>query len=157
MGTFFSAWLLVGAHLAAGTTAAGLESRLFAAVFRQQKAELLDADARAQGVVLCLSIDPGGAPQSLSRESLESLDLGPSVRRGAECEVGKNRAVEIATRRTAIVVTAGPVDWVKADEAWVTVTQTWSASRSLRHPYRVVRDPDGAWSSLGPILKDGPL
>jgi hypothetical protein len=70
--------------------------------------------------------------------------------------IDPGRAVEIATRRPAIVVTVGPIEWVKADEAWVTVTQTWSASKSLRRPYRVVREPDGAWTSLGPILKGAP-
>jgi hypothetical protein len=136
MSTLLGSLLIVAAQAATGTTAADLEARLFAAVFHQQKTELLDAEARAQGVVLCLAIDPGGAPQSVSAESLKALGLGPAVRRGAECEVQRSRAVEIATKRTAIVVTVGPVEWVKPDEAWVTVTQTWSASRSLRNPYR---------------------
>lgn len=149
-------WLLLGAQVATGPTAADVEARLFAAVFHQQKAELLDAEARAQRVVLCLAIDPGGAPQSVSAELLKELGLGPAVRRGAECEVRRSRAVEIATKRTAIVIAVGPIEWVKADEAWVTVTQTWSASRSLRRPYRVVREPDGSWTSLGPILMGGP-
>ena len=156
MGTLFLRLLLVGLQAPTGSTAADLEGRLFGAVFLQQKAELLDAEARAQKVVLCLAIAPGGAPQSVSKERLLELALGPSVRRGAECEVRQNRAVEIATRRPAIVVTVGPIEWVKADEAWVTVTQTWSASKSLRRPYRVVREPDGAWTSLGPILKGAP-
>jgi hypothetical protein len=150
--------LVLGAQVMTGSaTAADLETRLFAAVFRQQKAELLDAEARTQGVVLCLAIDPGDAPQSVSAETLKALGLGPAIRRGAECEVRRSRAVEIATRRTAIVVTVGPIEWVKADEAWVTVTQTWSASKSLRRPYRVVREPDGGWTSLGPILKGAPV
>jgi hypothetical protein len=148
--------LLVEAQARTGATEVHVESRLFAAVFRQQKTELLDAEARAQGVVICLSIDPGGAPQSVSKETLLALELGPAVLRGAECEVRKSRAVELATKRSAIVVTAGPIEWVKPDEAWVTVTQTWSASRSLRRPYRVVREPDGEWTSLGPILKGAP-
>jgi hypothetical protein len=155
LALFWPLWLM-GAQAGADVTAVDLEARLFAAVFRQQKTELLDAEARGQGIVLCLATDPGQAPRSVTPETLKGLDLGPSVRRGAECEVRQNRAVEIATRRTAIVVTVGPVEWVKPDEAWVTVTQTWSASRSLRHPYRVVREPDGGWTSLGPILKGGP-
>lgn len=157
MGILFLPLLLVGAQAPPVATTADLEAQLFAAVFRQQKAELLDAEARAQGLVLCLAIDPGDAPQSVSVQTLKKLDLGPAVRRGAECEVRRSRTVEIATRRTAIVVTAGPIEWVKVDEAWVTVTQTWSASRSLRRPYRVVREPDGAWTSLGPILKGAPV
>ena len=153
---FSLALLLAGAQAPSGTTAADLEGLLFAAVFQQQRTEMLDAETRARGVVLCLAIDPGGAPQSVSAERLKALDLGPLIRRGAECEVHANRAIEIATQRTAILVTAGPIEWVKPDEAWVTVTQTWSASRSLRRPYRVVREPDGTWTSLGPILKGAP-
>jgi hypothetical protein len=148
--------LMAAAQAAPVRSEADLEAKLFAAVFHQQKTELLDAEARAQGVVLCLAIDPGDAPQSVSAETLTRLGLGPAVRRGAECEVRQTRAVEIATRRTAILVTVGPIEWVKPDEAWVTVTQTWSTSRFVRHPYRVVREPDGAWTSLGPILKGAP-
>jgi len=152
----FAPLLVALAQAPDSTTTAELEAGLFAAVFRQQKTELLDAEARAQGVVLCLAIDPGAAPQSVTAETLRALGLGPAVRRGAECEVRRSRAVEIATRRPAIVVTAGPIEWVKADEAWVTLTQTWSASKSLRRPYRVVREPDGGWTSLGPILRGAP-
>jgi hypothetical protein len=137
----------------AAADARSLEAQLFEAVFRQQKAELLDAEARASRTVLCLAVDPGGAPQSLSKEALRALRLGTEVRRGAECEVRRTRALELATGRRAVVVTAGPIEWVKPDEAWVTVTQTWSASRSSRRPYRVVLEPDGQWTSLGPILK----
>jgi hypothetical protein len=148
--------LMAAAQAAPVRSEADLEAKLFAAVFRQQKTELLDAEAQAQGIVLCLAIDPGDAPQSVSAETLARLGLGPAVRRGAECEVRQARTVEIATRRSAILVTVGPVDWVKADEAWVTVNQAWSTSRSVRHPYRVVREPDGAWTCLGPILKGAP-
>jgi hypothetical protein len=133
-----------------------VEERLRSEVFRQQHAELLVADPDNKGLVLCLSIDPGGAPQSLTEEALRALRLGPAVRRGALCEVRAPRAVEIATGRPAIVVTVGPIEWRGHDEAWVTVTQTWSASRSLRRPYRVVREPDGAWTALGPILIGNP-
>jgi hypothetical protein len=146
-------FLLVTGQAALGIGGADLESKLFAAAFHQQKAELLDAEARAQGIVLCLAIDPGDAPQSVTAATLKQLGLGPAMRRGAECEVREGRTVEIATKRAAILVTVGPIEWVKADEAWVTVTQTWSTSRSLRRPYRVVREPDGEWTSLGPILK----
>lgn len=133
-------------------TQAVVEERLRAAVFRQQYAELLTADPDNKGAVLCLAVDPGGAPQSLTEEALRALRLGPAVRRGALCEVREPSAVEIATGRTAIVVVVGPIEWRGHDEAWITVTQTWSVSRSLRRPYRVVREPDGAWTSLGPIL-----
>jgi hypothetical protein len=150
--------VLLAAALAAAAPEPGgpLEDRLYEAVFRQQKTELLDAETRRAGVSLCLSIDPGGAPQSVPKPLLDRLGLGPAIRRGAECEVRMPHAVQIASGSRAILVTAGPIEWIKDDEAWVTVTQTWSASRSLRRPYRVVREPDGAWVALGPILIGAP-
>lgn len=150
----FAAGLLVAAATAEG--AVRVEDQLYEAVFRQQKTELLDDETRKAGVSLCLSIDPGGAPQSVPKAFLDRLRLGPGIRRGAECEVRASHAVEIASGSRAILVTAGPIEWIKDDEAWVTVTQTWSASRSLRRPYRVVREPDGAWVALGPILIGAP-
>jgi len=106
--------------------------------------------------VLCLAIDPGGAPQSPSREFMARLASEPSVRRAAECDPRPGGAVEATTRRPAIIVTAGPIEWIAEDEAWVTVSFFMSARRSALRRYRVVREREG-WVSLGPILLDGPL
>jgi hypothetical protein len=140
--------------LGPGPTAVDVDDALYEAAFRQQRTELLDVDPFVDArTVLCFSIDPGGAPQSVTREHLARLKLGPRVRRGAECEVRTKQTVELATNAPAIVVTVGPIDWQAPDEAWVVVTQTWSVSKSTRRHYRVVREPDGSWTSLGPIFK----
>jgi len=132
------------------------EDDIFEAVFRQQVTELLDAEALGRGVVLCLAVDPGDAPQSLGRDLRDRLRVvSPSIRGAAECEVFAGRAREIASGRPAILVTAGPIDSVKADEVWVTVDQRWSRARSYRREYRVVREP-ARWISLGPIFKGSP-
>jgi len=147
------AWLLdVGAISAAdrATEDAALE-----AAFRQQIQEHLDATERARRTVVCLAIDPGGAPQSASREFMARLAGDPSVRRAAECDPRPTGAVEAMTLRPAIIVTAGPIEWIADDEAWVTVSYFRSASQSARRRYRVVREREG-WVSLGPILLDGP-
>ena len=81
---------------------------------------------------------------------------GPSVRRAAECDPRPQGAVEATTRRPAIIVTAGPIEWVGEDEAWVVVSYFRSATQSARRRYRVVHERDG-WVSLGPILLDGPM
>jgi hypothetical protein len=60
------------------------------------------------------------------------------------------------TRRPAIIVTAGPTEWIAADEAWVTVSYFRSARSSALRRYRVVRERE-SWVSLGPILLDGPV
>jgi hypothetical protein len=64
--------------------------------------------------------------------------------------------VENITLRPAIVVTAGPIEWIAADEAWVTVRYFRSAHRSWLRRYRLVKEPQ-SWVSLGPILLDGPV
>ena len=147
-------WCLPVGH-AAGADEREKETAVFVAVFRQQVREHLDATEKARRTVVCLAIDPGGAPQSPSRELMARLADEPSVRKAAECDAHPEGAVEATTRRPAIIVTAGPIEWVADDEAWVTVSFYRSASQSAQRRYRVVREREG-WVSLGPILLDGP-
>ena len=56
--------------------------------------------------------------------------------------------MEIATNRPAIVVTLGPIEWMTADEAWVTVTRTRTVVLSA-HPGRVVADVRTGFSLKG--------
>jgi hypothetical protein len=138
-----------------GNVDSARESAVLVAVFQQQIREHLDATERARGTVICVAIDPGGAPQSPSREFMARLAGEPSVRRAAGCDARPDGAVEAMTLRPAIIVTAGPIEWVAADEAWVTVSYFRSALFSALRRYRVVREREG-WVSLGPILLDGP-
>jgi hypothetical protein len=141
---------------AAGADEREKETAVLVAVFRQQVQEHFDATEKARRTVLCVAIDPGGAPQSPSREFMARLANEPSVRKAAECDARPEGAVEATTRRPAIIVTAGPIEWVADDEAWVAVAYYRSASQSAQRRYRVVREREG-WVSLGPILLDGPL
>jgi len=125
------------------------------AVFRHHVKELLDVEARQQGTVLCLAVDPGGAPQSVSREFLLRFRTEPSVRRAAECEARPEGAMTLSRPQPAIIVTAGPIEWVAADEAWVTASCFRSRESTRRWQYRVVREAEG-WVSLGPIIKQAP-
>jgi len=125
------------------------------AVFRQQIELWLDAHSRQDGTVLCFAIDPGGAPQSVDKEYLARFRFEDSLRRAAECEARPRGAVERATGAPAIVVTAGPIEWVGNDEAWVTVSHFRTALESGRRTYRVVREPS-RWISLGQIVKLSP-
>ena len=145
------------AALASPPSAAELarESAVFLAVFQQQIREHLDATERARGTVLCIAIDPGGAPQSPRREFMARLASEPSIRLAAECDARPKGAVEAMTLRPAIIVTAGPIQWRAPDEAWVTVSYFRSARASALRRYRVVQEHD-SWVSLGPILLDGP-
>jgi hypothetical protein len=125
------------------------------AVFRQQVKEWLDTAERARGTVVCLAVDPGGAPQSVDREYMGRFGREPAVRRAAECEARAMGAVERDTRKPAIIVTAGPIEWVAEDEAWVTVAYFRTKMQSSLRTYRVVREREG-WISLGQIIKDSP-
>jgi hypothetical protein len=133
-----------------------VDDAIYAAALRQQVEEHLDASARREGVVVCVGIDPGGAPQSPSREFMAGLAKEPAVRRLAACDPRPEGAVEAMTLRPAVIVTAGPIEWIANDEAWVTVTYFRSSSRTATRRYRVVRERSG-WVSLGPILLDGPV
>ena len=55
-----------------------------------------------------------------------------SVRRAAECDPRPTGAVESMTLRPAVIVTAGPIEWIADDEAWVAVSYFRSASQSAR-------------------------
>jgi hypothetical protein len=131
------------------------EDAVLAAVLSQVADDVIDHSFRAEGGVVCLSIDPGEAPQSVPPELLAQLDPRPFLRRGAECERRRDGAVEIATDRPAILVTAGPIDWVKDDEAWVTVRYFRTPLLSAQRLYRAVREASG-WVSLGPIIQQAP-
>lgn len=149
-------WLLgAGAVGAADHPAKEKEDAVLEATFRQQIQEHLDATERARRTVVCIAIDPGGAPQSPSREFMARLAGERSVRRAAECDPRPTGAVEAMTLRPAIIVTAGPIEWIADDEAWVAVSYFRSSSQSAHRRYRVVREREG-WISLGPILLDGP-
>ncbi len=125
------------------------------AALRQQLKVWLDATARANGTVVCLAIDPGGAPQSVDREYLSRFLAEPAVRRAAECEARTKGAVERQTLKPAVLITAGPVEWIAEDEAWVTLTYFKTRLESGIRTYRVVRERDG-WVSLGQIIRQSP-
>jgi len=125
------------------------------AALRGVATQALGEEARTAGAVVCLQVDPGGAPQSVSKEFLRRFRGLPFVRRGAECEARSGGAVERATGAPAVIVTAGPIEWVAADEAHVRVASFRSGRYSSEGTYRVVREPSG-WFCLGPILKMSP-
>jgi hypothetical protein len=148
-------WWLAGVPSACGD-ALTREEAVFEAVFRQQLAEHLDAAERTRGTVLCLGIDPGGAPQSPTQAVMARLSADTAVRRIGECDPRPKGAVESRSLRPAILVTAGPIEWIADDEAHVAVSYFRSSRQSARRRYRVVRERTG-WVCLGQIILDAPL
>ncbi len=126
------------------------------AVFRQQIAEHLDATDRARGTIVCFGIEAGSATQSPDRDFMARFASEKSVRPFAACERRPEGAVERTTAAPAVIVTAGPIEWIAADEAWVAVRYYRTRLVSAVRRYRVVREKSG-WVSLGPIIKDGPV
>ncbi len=151
-GVAAASWLAVAGHGLADDR----DAVVFEAVFRQQLEEHLGAAERASGTVLCLGIDTGGAPQSPTDAVMARLSADASVRRFSECGRRPKGAVETRSLRPAIVVAAGPIDWVSQDEAHVTVNYFRSAQQSARRKYRVVKDRS-RWVCLGQIILDGPV
>jgi hypothetical protein len=128
------------------------DDAVLVAVLRHVAHVMVDESLGTEGGVACLAVDPGGASQSIERELLESFADMPFVRRGAECEERPEGAVELATERPAVLVTAGPIEWVEPDEAWVTVRYYRTAVHSALRLYRVVREEDG-WVTLGQVVR----
>jgi hypothetical protein len=87
---------------------------------------------------------------------MRRLSGDPAVRRIGECDPRPKGAVESRSLRPAILVTAGPIQWIAGDEAHVTVRYFRSARQSARRKYRVVEERSG-WVCLGPIILDAPL
>jgi hypothetical protein len=111
---------------------------------------------RASAPTVCVAIDPGDAPQSPRKEFVSRLRRSaPRVVRSAECDARPDDVVEVLTGRRAVLVTVGPVEWVRADEAEVDVVTAHSAARSMRRRYRVVYEA-GRWVCLGQIMKISP-
>src|SRR6266849_2197679 len=131
------------------------ESAVLAAAARQQIDEHLDAAARARGMVACVGINPGDAPQSPTREFLSRLGRDKVVRTLSECEPRPKGAVEATTLRPAVIVTVGPIEWRADDEAWVRGTYFRTRTQSAIRRYRVVHE-DSGWVSLGKIILEAP-
>jgi hypothetical protein len=156
MSRISMATLAAAAALAAGTTAAQpvLDPRaeeVIEAAFQQQIGFWLNDDARRAGTVVCLTIEQAGESHSVTQEYLKRFPRRPEVRRGAECEARKNGAVERATGKPAILLTAGGIKWITPDEAWVDVRHFRTQLSSGAQPFRVVRELS-RWVCLGPIL-----
>jgi hypothetical protein len=128
---------------------------VFVAALQGATAELLTEDVRASGAVACLQIDEGQGVRSVPEGSLRQFRQPADVRYGDECDVRPEGAIEAATGTPAFVLTAGPITWVSADEAHVSITYFRSSTESATRLYRVVRERAG-WVCLGQIIKMAP-
>jgi hypothetical protein len=133
------------------------EDAVLEAVVRARLAELRIA-ARADAgepSVFCLAINPGSAPQTPGRDFMARFKDETDVRTAGQCETRARTVVEIGSGVRALVLTVGPVEWVRDDEAWVTTTVLRDHPYPPPVTYRVVREQD-TWTSLGPVVKIAP-
>jgi len=111
---------------------------------------------RSAAPTFCVAIDPGDAPQSPGKAFVARLKRSaPHVVRSAECEVRRDGVLEVPSGRAAVLVTVGPVEWVRADEAEVDVITTRRTAETTRRRYRVVYEA-GRWVCLGQVMKISP-
>ena len=153
--------LALGVLALAGRTAAAQPAQdprvdeVVEAAFRQQIAFWLDYDPRDTRTVLCLAIEQGGVSKSVAKAYLRRFRSQERLRSAAECEARQSGARERATGGPAVLLSAGDVEWIAPDEAWVRVRHFRSRHSAGLQQYRVVRQQE-RWICLGPILKLSP-
>ena len=130
------------------------EERVLLAVFEREVPRAREAFA-GEDLLVCLYVDAGEAPRDAGGKMVEALPHGQDVRQGAHCEARGDGAVELSTQAPAVTLTAGPVEWIAEDEAWVRVRRFRDRGRIVNLMIRVVREHH-RWTALGPILKQSP-
>ena len=140
----------------AGSADTRREDDVFIAALEADVGFALEDSPRSAAPTFCVAIDPGDAPQSPRKEFVARLKgSAPHVVRSAECEVRQAGVFEVPTGRAALLLTVGPVEWVKKDEAEVDVITTRRTVESTRRRYRVVYEA-GRWVCLGQVMKISP-
>jgi hypothetical protein len=155
--TLGGALLLLGWVAAcAGSADTRREDDVFIAAVKAEIALLLGDSPRSAAPTFCVAIDPGDASQSPGKEFVARLKgTAPRVVRSAECDVRHAGVFEMPTGRAAVLLTVGPVEWVKTDEAEVDVISTHRTARTMRRRYRIAYDA-GRWVCLGQVMKVSP-
>lgn len=132
------------------------EDDVFIAALKADIGFALGDSPRSAAPTFCVAIDPGDAAQSPRKEFIARLKgSAPHVVRSAECEVRHAGVFEVPTGRAAILVTVGPVEWLKMDEAEVDVITTRRTVETTRRRYRLVYEA-GRWVCLGQVMKISP-
>jgi len=132
------------------------EDDVFIAALQADIRFALGDQPRYAAPTFCVAIDPGDAAQSPPKAFVARLKpSAPHVVRSAECEVRPDGVLEVPTGRAAVLITAGPVEWVRTDEAEVDVITTRRTAETIRRRYRVVYEA-GRWVCLGQVMKISP-
>jgi hypothetical protein len=140
----------------AGSADTRREDDVFIAALQAEIRFVLGDTPRSAAPTFCVAIDPGDAPQSPGKKFVARLKgSAPHVVRSAECEVRPDGVLEVPTGRAAVLVTVGPVEWVKTDEAEVDVVTTHRTAKTMRRRYRIAHEA-GRWVCLGQVMKISP-
>jgi hypothetical protein len=107
--------------------------------------------------VVCLQTNDGRQTLDPSPEVMADLARHATVHNASACRVEPSGVTVAASREPAVLLSAGPIDWVAEHEAQVAGAYVRSAASAARPTYRVVRGEGGRWVCLGPIVKGLPL
>ena len=126
------------------------EADVLEATLRYEIVQFLENEDR--DAMVCVGLDRDlGELADPDRDFLRRFADRPDVRRKSECAAGPKGVVEIRSGKAAVVLGAGPVEWLGEDEAHVKGYFFRSEFGTARPVYRVVREND-RWVVLGPFL-----
>jgi hypothetical protein len=126
------------------------EADVLEATLRYEIVQFLEYEDR--DALVCLGLDRDvGELADPDREFLRRLADRPEVRRKSECAAGPKGVLESRSGKAAVILGAGPVEWMGDDEAHVKGYFFRSEFGTARPVYRVVRESD-RWVVLGPFL-----
>jgi hypothetical protein len=148
----FVATLLLAGSTASAQTASRDKDAVLEAVFREQISNFLKVEDR--DAIVCLEVIDGLKAQDPSDALLRRFVDNPNVRKASACTAHPKGAFETLTRKPAVVLTAGPIQWLSGTEAEVQARFFRSAVGHTRPTYRVLKDKDrDRWVSWGPSWK----
>jgi len=126
------------------------------AVLRYQLDQLAGPSVPGSAAPVCLEVVDGSGPGDPSARMLRRIGRIADVRAISACSVDDRRPRVTSTGEAAVVLGAGPVTWVRRDEARVRGLYLRTPASFARPEYRVVRERR-RWVCLGPIVEGLPL
>jgi hypothetical protein len=127
-----------------------VEAEVLEATLRYEIVQFLDRED--QQALVCLGVDRDlGELQDPDREFLRRFSDRPEVRRMSECDARPKGVVESRTGKAAVILGAGPLEWIGDDEVHVRGYFFRSEFGIARPLYRVVRE-NSRFAVLGPFL-----
>jgi hypothetical protein len=144
--------LLAAASAAPGTACSSAAAAKQDAVLEAALAYEITQFLGQEALAVCVQTSDGRQTHDPSPALLERLSRQASVHGASACRVDGSGVTVKASLQPAILLSAGPIDWVAENEAQVQ-GRYFRNGLSLAHPtYRVVRE-GRRWACLGPVMR----